>query len=142
VARYRHRVVAAPSLLRGVRIERPADLRDLPCACWRTGGPPEWTLADERIEMAPVLVTNDYEHLLHLALTGQAITEVPPFMARKPLRDGRLIEVLPGYPLPLQTIRLLVVDTRVQSPLVRQFLDFAANAVAKALEVDPGGGAP
>jgi len=77
LARYRHRVVSAPSLLRGA--------------------------------------------------------EVPPFMARDPLDDGRLVEILPDYPMPLQTIRALVVDTRALSPLVRQFLEFAANAVPHAL---------
>lgn len=135
LTRYRHRLVAAPSLLRGFRVEGPADLRALPCACWRTGGPAAWTLADERIDLDPVLVTNDYDHLLHLAISGQVVTEVPPFMARDPLRDGRLIDVLPGLPLPLQAVRLLVVDTRALSPLVRRFLDFAAGAVAEALDV-------
>ena len=99
----------------------------------RTGGSPSWTMGDVELNLNPVLVTNDYAHLLHMALSGQAITEVPPFMAREPLDDGRLVEILPDYPMPLHTIRALVVDTRALSPLVRQFLDFAANAVPGAL---------
>lgn len=134
LARYRHRVVAAPSLLQGARLDHPAYLRELPCACWRTGGPPSWTLGDERIGLQPVLVTNDYEHLLHLATTGQAVVEVPPFLAFDPLREGRLLEVFPDFPMPLLAIRALVVDTRALSPLIRQFLDFAANAVPAVLE--------
>jgi DNA-binding transcriptional LysR family regulator len=133
LTRYRHRVVAAPSLLQGVEIESPADLRNLACASWRTGGPPSWTLGDVQLRLDPVLVTNDYEHLLQMAVSGQAITEVPPFLASEPLQDGRLIEVLPDHPMPLQSIRALVVDTRALAPLVRQFLDFAANAVPGAL---------
>ncbi|MGB8222797.1 MAG: LysR family transcriptional regulator [Polyangiales bacterium] len=133
ITRYRHRVVAAPSLLQGVEIESPADLRNLACASWRTGGPASWTLGDVQLRLDPVLVTNDYEHLLHMAVSGQAITEVPPFLASEPLQDGRLIEVLPDHPMPLQSIRALVVDTRALAPLVRQFLDFAANAVPGAL---------
>ena len=133
LARYRHPVVGAPSLLQRVEIETPADLRNLPCACWRTGGPPSWRMGDVDLILNPVLVTNDYAHLLHMAVSGQAITEVPPFMARDPLADGRLAETLPDHPMPLQTIRALVVDTRALSPLVRQFLDFAANAVPAAL---------
>jgi DNA-binding transcriptional LysR family regulator len=133
LTRYRHRVVAAPSLLQGVEIESPADLRNLACASWRTGGTPSWTLGDVQLRLDPVLVTNDYEHLLQMAVSGQAITEVPPFLASEPLQDGRLIEVLPDHPMPLQSIRALVVDTRALAPLVRQFLDFAANAVPGAL---------
>lgn len=133
LARYRHRVVGAPALVQGVEIDSPADLGELACACWRTGGPPSWTMGDVELSLSPVLVTNDYAHLLHMAVSGQAITEVPPFMARGPLDDGRLVEILPDYPMPLQPIRALVVDTRAVSPLVRQFLDFAANAVPRAL---------
>ena len=133
LARYRHRVVGAPSLLEGLQIDSPADLLNLACACWRTGGSPSWTMGDVELNLSPVLLTNDYAHLLHMAVSGQAITEVPPFMARDPLDDGRLVEILPDYPMPLQTIRALVVDTRALSPLVRQFLDFAANAVPRAL---------
>lgn len=133
LTRYRHRVVAAPSLVEGVELQRPTDLRNLTCACWRTGGAPSWTLGGARLKLDPVLVTNDYEHLLQMALSGQAITEVPPFMASAPLQDGQLIEVLPDHPMPLQTIRALVVETRALSPLIRQFLDFAANAVPDAL---------
>ncbi|MFT4628781.1 MAG: DNA-binding transcriptional LysR family regulator [Myxococcota bacterium] len=133
LARYRHRVVAAPSVLERVEVESPEDLRDLVCACWRTGAPPSWTLGEFQLRLDPVLVTNDYEHLLHMAVTGQAIAEVPPFMASEPLQDGRLVEVLPDYPMPVQAIRALVVDTRGLSPLVRQFLDFAAGAVPAAL---------
>ena len=93
-----------------------------------------WTLGESQIRLDPVLFTNDYEHLLHMAVTGQAIAEVPPFMAVEPIEDGRLVEVLPDYPMPVQTIRALVVDTRALSPLVRQFLDFAAGAVPAALD--------
>lgn len=133
LARYRHRVVGTPSLLHGVKIEGPTDLRNLACACWRTGGPPSWTMGNVELGLNPLLVTNDYAHLLHIAVSGQAITELPPFMACNPLDDGRLVEILPDYPMPLQIIRALVVDTRALSPLVRQFLDFAASAVPRAL---------
>lgn len=133
LTRYRHQVVAAPTLLRGAAIKRPADLRNHPCACFKSAGPPQWILGEVRIDLDPVLVTNDYEHLLHMAATGQAITEVPPFMARTPLRKGQLVEVLPRRPLPLLAVRLLVADMRALSPLVRQFMDFAADAVARAL---------
>lgn len=130
---YRHRVVAAPRLLQGVEIGNPADLSDFACACWRPRGRPSWTLGDVEIQLDPVLVTNDYKHLLQLAVTGQAITEVPPFMACDLLEDGQLVEVLPDHPMPLQSLRALVVETRALSPLVRQFLDFVSIAVPKAL---------
>jgi DNA-binding transcriptional LysR family regulator len=133
LTRFRHRVVAAQSLLEHIELEQPADLREHPCACWRTGLPPSWTLGGVQVPLEPMLVTNDYEHLLHMALSGEAITEVPSFIARESLQNGRLIEVLPEHPMPSRSLRALVVDTRAQSPLIRQFLDFAVEAVPAAL---------
>lgn len=127
VARFRHRVVAAPALLETLKIEDPADLAGAPCACWRTAA--TWTLGGVPVKPTPMLVTNDYEHLLRLALSAQAITEIPPFMARGPLESGRLVEVLPAHPMPLRSVRALVVDKRALSPLIRQFLDFVASVM-------------
>lgn len=134
LARYRHRVVAAPALLQGVELTTPADLLGLPCACWRTGAPPSWTLGDAQLRPVPVFATNDYAHLLHLAMSGQAVTELPPFIANDALRTGRLVEVLSDHPMPLQSVRALVINRRALSPLVRAFLDFAVLAVPGALE--------
>ena len=116
-----------------MQLESPGDLLALPCACWRSSRPPLWILGNQELALEPVLVTNDYEHLLHLAMTGQAITEVPPFLAEEPIRREQLVEVLPAHPMPLQAIRLLVTETRALSPVVRQFLDFAGDAIADRL---------
>ncbi|MEZ4315425.1 MAG: LysR family transcriptional regulator [Polyangiaceae bacterium] len=133
LARYRHRLVAAPSYLRGVRLKKPEDVTRLRCACWRATASPSWELGDTTVPLEPVLATNDYRHLLHLAIAGQAVTEVPPFLATGPIARGQLVELLPDHPFPLQSVRALVADTRLLSPVVRHFLDFAAEAVPAAL---------
>ncbi len=133
LARYRHRLVAAPQYIQGVVLESPEDVRRVACACWRTASP-SWQLGDTTVPLEPLVSTNDYRHLLHLAVAGRAITEVPPFLAWDMLAAGRLVEVLPDHPLPPQTVRALVVETRLLPPLVRQFLDFAAEAVPAALD--------
>lgn len=134
LARYRHRVVAAPSLLAGVELTAPEELGKLPCACWRTGGQTSWQLGEQTVSLSPVMATNEYRHLLELALCGRAITELPPFLAHEPLRSGQLVEVLPAFPLPLQSIRVLVADTRLLTPMVRRFVDFLAESVPAALD--------
>ena len=50
-------------------------------------------MGDVELSLNPVLVTNDYGHLLYMAVSGQAITEVPPFLACDLLDDGRLVEI-------------------------------------------------
>lgn len=134
LARYRHRLVAAPSTIAGVVLEAPHDLHQLDCACWLGVGPPSWQLGGTRLSLEPVVATNDYQHLLHLAVHGRVVTEVPPFLAWDLIQSGRLVEVLPHHPLPLQTIRALVADTRLLPPLVRQFLEYVAEALPAALD--------
>lgn len=139
LARYRHRLVAAPALLERVSLERPEDLHRVDCAAWRSASPPTWRLGDTDIALEPRLVTNDYEHLRHLALRGHVVTELPPFLAHEPLARGELVAVLPEHPLPEQAVRALVADTRLLSPLVRHFLDFVAERVPAALDPYAGG---
>lgn len=133
LTKYRHVVVASPTLLKEWQIEEPGDLTRAPCVCWRSGMQPAWTLGDTDVSLEPLLVTNDYEHLLSLAMQGIAVTEVPPFMAREAIAEGKLVEILPKSPLPLSTVRLLVVETRAMSPLTREFFDYASQTFAEAL---------
>lgn len=135
LARYRHHLVASPKFLAAHRLAAPRDLIRVPCACWRSPGAPVWRLGDTEVELEPVLVTNDYAHLLKLAEAGDVVTEVPPFLAARGLAAGRLVAPLPEHPLPDKFMRALVVERRSMSPLVRQFLDHASENVARALGV-------
>ena len=134
LVRYRHRLVAAPGYLQGLVIEKPQDLSSLSCGCWRSAGSPSWQLGDTVLALEPAVATNDYQHLLELAIHGRLITELPPFLAYGPLERGLLVEVIPAYPLPLQSVRALVADTRLLSPLVRRFLDYLAETARTALD--------
>lgn len=134
LARYRHRLVAAPAFLEGVSLKRPEDLQHIDCGAWRSAASPTWRLGDAEVTLEPFVATNDYQHLLHLAVGGRVVTELPPFLAREPLARGQLVEALAEYPLPKQTVRALVADTRLLSPLVRHFLDFVAETVPAQLD--------
>lgn len=135
LTRYRHRLVASPAFLAAHAIKAPKDLTRVPCACWRGSVPRVWRLGEKQVELQPVLVTNDYLHLLRLAELGDVITEVPPFLAARSLARGRLVEPLPAHPLPEHAMRALVVERRSMAPLVRQFLDYAGEHVAQAFAV-------
>ncbi len=133
LTRYRHRLVASPKFLATHRVTAPRDLTRVPCACRRSPGTTVWRLGDTEVELDPVLVTNDYLHLVRLAEAGDVLTEVPPFLAARSLERGRLVEPLPRHPLPESAFRALVVERRSMSPLVRQFLDYASENVRRAL---------
>lgn len=145
LARYRHRLVASSGFLTRHQIDAPADLGGVPTGCWPTTGPPTWTLAGESHALEPMVTTNDYLHLRELALAGLLVTELPPFLAKDALSDGRLVEVLPDSPMPTTQVRALVVERRAMPPLVRHFLDLLGEALPAALGEDPtdaGTGAP
>lgn len=135
LTRYRHRLVASPKFLAAHPIKTPMDLTRVPCACWRSLGSSVWHLGDTVVNLDPVLVTNDYPHLLWLAEAGDVVTEVPPFLAARGLAQGRLVEPLPEHALPDVPLRALVVERRSMSPLVRQFLEYCSENVAQALAV-------
>lgn len=133
LTRYRHRLVASPAFLAAHSIKTPQELASVPCACWRGSGPRVWRLGATEVELQPVVVTNDYLHLLQLAEQGDVVTEVPPFLAARGFARGQLVEPLPEHPLPEFAMRALVVERRSMTPVVRQFLDFAGENVAQAL---------
>lgn len=134
VASYRHILVAAPTLLAAWGAPSGVDdLHRFPCGAWASspGARSEWRLGERRFEPAARLASNDYLPLLERALAGDFITELPPFLAREALADGRLQALLPELPLPLQTLHLLYPSHRHPSSIVRAYIDFCkAHAAA------------
>jgi DNA-binding transcriptional LysR family regulator len=130
VMSFRNVLVASPRLVK--RFGKPAqpdDLHRFPCAvrASRVDAPARWELGEHVVELKPVLTTNDYHHLCDLALGGDVITELPPFMAAVPIREKRLIQLLPQHPLPEWSLNLLYPPHRYQSTIVRTYLDFCQS---------------
>jgi DNA-binding transcriptional LysR family regulator len=137
--KYRHLLVAAPSLL--TQFGQPASVEDLhhyPCASWAADSSARglWRLGHQVFEPKAVLVANDYALLRSRAVAGQAVTELPPFMANKEIAAGRLCAVLPSYPLPEQTLSLLYPSQRHPSRLVRAYLDFCQEQLTTYLSAN------
>jgi DNA-binding transcriptional LysR family regulator len=138
----RNVLVASPKLLDrfGVPAE-PDALHRFPCAVWASGVdvPVRWELGGHVVEPRPVLSTNDYQHLCNRALGGDVVTELPPFLVAAPIREKRLVPLLPQYPLPEWSINLLYPPQRHRSTIVRAYLDFCQSYLPKivqACEID------
>ena len=138
-AQYRHRVIASPAFLARYPVRTPAEIERVPSGCFRTrtGSPSVWTLGDEQVRLTARLTTNDYLHLRRVALAGEVITELPPFLADAPIREGRLVSVLDAHPMPDRELRGVVPDTRLMPPLVQRFLDTCAKLLPIELKM-PG----
>jgi DNA-binding transcriptional LysR family regulator len=134
VASYRHVLVASPKLIK--RFGNPKSVDDLhrfPCAVWASGpgARSEWWLGEQTFEPAAVIAANDYLQLRRCALAGDALTELPPFLARRDLASGKLVPVLARHPLPEQTIQLLYPSHRHPSSLVRAYIEFCKQHAAR-----------
>jgi DNA-binding transcriptional LysR family regulator len=141
---YRHQLVASPALLdRLGEPAAPGDLIGYPLATW-TSSPSDhaqWRLGDQEIEPAAILASNDYLHLRDCALSGAAVTELPPFLAAPSLASGRLRALLPDHALPEQSLHLLYPVQRFPSTIVRAYLDFCREKAAGVLgATDADGG--
>lgn len=127
VLTYRHILVASPSLVERLGLpDTPDALHRFPCAAWSVGANANsaWRLGDQMFEPHTVLTTNDYAHLRSRALAGEAVTELPPFLAATAIREGQLVALLPDHPLPEQQINLLYPSHRHPSAIVRAYVDF------------------
>ena len=131
---FRNIVVASPELVECFGLpDEPDALYRFPCAVWasRIDIPARWELGGHVIEPKAVLATNDYHHLCSRALGGDVVTELPPFLAAAPIREKRLVPLLPQYPLPECPINLLYPHHRHQSAIVRTYLEFCQSHLPK-----------
>jgi DNA-binding transcriptional LysR family regulator len=62
------------------------------------------------------------------------VTELPPFLAAAPIREKRLVPLLPMYPLPEWSLNLLYPPHRHQSTIVRTYLDFCQSFIPRIVE--------
>nr|WP_256372983.1 substrate binding domain-containing protein [Pseudoruegeria sp. HB172150] len=66
---------------------------------------------------------NDSGILLDAALQGLGLAVLPRFLARDPLRDGRLVELLPDFPVSALWLKALVPSHKSRRPEIIAFLD-------------------
>ncbi|MGL4963860.1 MAG: LysR family transcriptional regulator [Inquilinus sp.] len=138
---FRTVLVASPKLVQ--RLGLPADpeaLHRYPCAVWSTriDAPARWDLGGQVVVPRAVLTANDYHLLCSRALSGDVVTELPPFLAAGPIRDGRLVPLLPQHKLPEWPLHLVYPPHRHPSTIVRTYLDFCQGwlpTIARACDI-------
>jgi DNA-binding transcriptional LysR family regulator len=130
----RHILVASPELIERLGMpDEPDALHRFPCAMWASGIdlPSRWELGERKLAPKAVLAVNDYRHLCSRALDGDVVTELPPFLAAEPIREKRLVPLLPHYPFPEEHVHLLYPRHRQPSTIVRGYLDFCQDYLPK-----------
>ncbi len=95
----------------------------------RTGRNEPWRFAgNASFRPARAVAASDVESVLGLVIDGLGVAQVPLYLARPSLEQGRVIEILAGQrpePIVYSTVYL---DRRLLARTVRAFVDFLAEA--------------
>lgn len=140
VGEVRRVVCAAPSYLASrPPITRLADLSMHPCIAMTVFGQEAWTFhsatdraGPQSIHIAPRLAVNTVEAAVASAVEGRGVTRVFSYQVADELREGRLVEVLPGADTSTSPVHLLTPEGRLSVPKVRAFVDFAVPRLRAA----------
>ena len=124
-------VVASPQYLaKAARLRSPADLQGHALIQFTAISPlPEWRFhrgsGEERVPIAPKLVTNSAEVALSHAQRGGGLALVLAYQAKELLKAKQLEIVLAKFEPPPLPIQLVYSGTRLLSANVRAFIDLA-----------------
>ncbi len=127
-------IVAAPALLEGHTIKRPIDLDNLPFAALVPYVGVSIPLSNdkgrtEQVTGKMALSTNNFFAAYKAALTGTGFAVLPRWFVAEDLRDGVLVDVLPGWRAPPLTLNAAYLPARRQPARLRRFIDHIETSV-------------
>lgn len=134
-------LVASPALLREHGpVRQPTDLARLPSAgvigtegrhFWHLIGPDGLSTP---VEHHPRLATDDLQVLHQVVTGGIGVAQLPLWLCREPMADGRLVQLLPAYTLPPGNVHVVYPSRAGLTPAVRSFIEFCAERLPRLLE--------
>ena len=83
--------------------------------------------------LSPRLEVNDAAAAIAAAAAGDGITNCLSYMVADRLRSGELVSLLDDFALPPVPVQLVHAESRLATPNVRAFMDFAAPRLEAAL---------
>lgn len=72
-------------------------------------------------------MTDDLYLMGQTTLAGIGVAQLPFNLCAEPVRDGRLVVLLPGYRLPVHQFHAVFPSRRGLVPAVRAFIEFLAE---------------
>ncbi|HEF5870034.1 TPA: LysR family transcriptional regulator [Burkholderia cenocepacia] len=131
------RLVAAPQWLDGRPAPSgPAELAGAPSLDWGPARHHVWQLVGpngEQVQLRhhPRFVTDDMHALRDAAIHGVGIVQLPCMVVEDDLRNGTLIDVLPGWAPKGGVVHAVFPSRRGLLPRVRLLIDFLAEHIRK-----------
>ncbi|ATG40681.1 LysR family transcriptional regulator [Phaeobacter piscinae] len=130
-------LAAAPEYLAQAGTPKhPEDLLHHSCLHYSySRDPREWLLhgaeGEIRVRTKGRLRVNNSEALCTALIDGLGIGRLPTFVAGAHLAAGRLVQVLPAYALPEQSLYAVFPERRHMPAKVRAFADFLADRIGR-----------
>jgi DNA-binding transcriptional LysR family regulator len=129
--KYRRQLVASPEYL--ARHDPPEHPRDLPghrvLAFGTSAAEHRWSFTrggkTAIVNVKPVLVMNDYAGLAQALADGTGIGDLPPIVRPVLVSSGRLVELVPDWKLPTETLSMVRLGNRHVPRALRAFIEFA-----------------
>lgn len=84
------------------------------------------------LNLSAAVRSNNTQMLVSLIRCGEGIGYVPSWLAEDDLISGRLIRLLPEYPIPAVPLYAVYADRRFTGTKVRSFIDFIADRLNPA----------
>ncbi|WP_321782812.1 LysR substrate-binding domain-containing protein [Burkholderia pyrrocinia] len=131
------RLVAAPQWLDGrAALSDPAGLAGAPSLDWGPARHHVWQLIGPNGEHAqlrhhPRFITDDMHALRDAAIHGVGVVQLPCMVVEDDLRDGTLVDVLPGWAPKGGVVHAVFPSRRGLLPRVRLLIDFLAEHIRK-----------
>lgn len=139
VGEIRRMVVASPAFVaRHGAPAHPRDLKGLPLVNF-TGvvTTNEWRFADGgrpvSVSVSPRFEVNDAEAAVAAAVAGEGATVAVSYLVADRIAAGHLVPLLESYAPPPSPVHIVTPPSRMFSPKVRAFIDFAAPRLSAAL---------
>jgi DNA-binding transcriptional LysR family regulator len=139
------RFVAHPRLLEGHEaISTPDDLLKLPSVglgdatqqhTWFADGSDGATI---HIHHQPRLIVNDMIGVHRAVLQGVGVAPLPMMMVHQQLKNGTLVDVLPGWQPRCGIVQAVYPSRRGMLPTVRKLIDFLTAEFAVLISADQG----
>jgi DNA-binding transcriptional LysR family regulator len=126
--------VASPDFVdRHPVLVHPSDVTGLPFLSFQEDAArPSWTLTGPNqpaavIRFDPILWTNEFSILVEAACAGTGISLLPAEVVARPIREGRLVRILPSWCSEEVTFHLVFTTRRGLAPAVRVFIDYLVD---------------
>lgn len=93
---------------------------------WRLRGPGG---AEHEMQHHPVYTADDLATLKYAVVQGTGMCVLPDYLCAEELRQGALVQVLPGWEPPVASVLAVFPSRRGMVPAVRRFLDFLGDSI-------------